>query len=457
MARSVFGSAHTAAAAAILTALAALAAATGAAAYALQQVAATVAAAFLLAGAASGAAYTLWRIYVRPAEHGTRMLAEVAAEAPVGASLEAIAAAVRERVEHLERSQQRMHAVINDLPQGVLVFDRDGSLAEVNPTGAVMLGAVRDAGTGRAGGDSGNGAGGPAVAAVALVVEEHGLAAVAEQALRGERAEVDVPIEDEARWLQAQSQPYAAGDGELGAIVVLHDVTHLRHLEQVRRDFVANVSHELLTPITSVGGFVETLLDGNMCSGRDARHFLEIIHQQSVRMSAIVEDLLRLAHIEHGEERSSIAFEESALSPVITAAMLPCARAAAERGITLQETCDSGLTCRMNAALIEQAITNLIDNAIKYSSRHARVTVCGERRAGSVVIEVVDTGPGIAEEHQQRVFERFYRVDPARSRESGGTGLGLAIVKHIAQAHAGEVNLRSAPGHGCTFTLRLPG
>ena len=328
------------------------------------------------------------------------------------------------------------------------MFDRHGSLLEINPTGADMLGASRDAG---------HGAGGPPGSAAARFVEEHGVAAVAEQALRGERAEVDIPIGGDTRWLQAQSQPYTGGDGERGALVVLRDVTRLRHLEQVRRDFVANVSHELLTPITAVSGFVETLIDRNMCSGPDARHFLDIIHKQSVRMSAIVDDLLRLADIEHHEERSSIAFEESALSPVIAAAVLPCAGAAAERGITLRETCDSGLTCRMNAALIEQAITNLVDNAIKYSSLGTGVTVRGERRAGSVVIEVIDTGPGIAEEHQQRVFERFYRVDQARSRESGGTGLGLAIVKHIAQAHTGEVSLRSAPGRGCTFTLRLPG
>ena len=190
--------------------------------------------------------------------------------------------------------------------------------------------------------------------------------------------------------------------------------------------------------------------------GTNARHFLEIIHKHAIRVSAIIDDLLRLADIEHGEERSSISFEESALSPVISAAILSGARAAAQRGIALHETCDPGLTCRMSAPLIEQAITNLVDNAIKYSSSDTRVVVRGERRAGSVVLEVIDTGPGIAEEHQQRVFERFYRVDRARSRESGGTGLGLAIVKHIAQAHAGEVSLHSTPGRGCTFTLRLP-
>ena len=453
MARSVFSPAG---AGAIMTALTAVAAAAAAGAYALQHVAATVAAVLVLAGAVAAAVLALWRLYGRPAARCAQMLASVGAAEPApGSSLEAMAAAVRERVEHLERSCQRMHAVISDLPQGVLVFNRDGSLLEMNPTGAVMLEAGNAGGSGGGSANCGNG---QAVAAAERTVAEHGLADVAKQALRGERTEVDIPVRGrDTRWLQAQSQPYTGGDGEHGAMVVLHDVTRLRHLEQVRRDFVANVSHELRTPITSVSGFVETLLDGDMCSGVDARHFLEIIHKHAIRVSAIIDDLLRLADIEHGEERASIALEESALSPVISAAMLSCTRAAAERDIALQETCDSSLTCRMNAPLIEQAITNLVDNAIKHSSRDTRVTVRGERRAGEVVIEVIDTGPGIAEEHQQRIFERFYRVDRARSRESGDTGLGLAIVKHIAQAHAGEVRLGSAPGRGSTFTLRLPG
>lgn len=455
VARSVFSPVG---AGAIMTALTAVAAATAAGACALQHVAVTVAAVLVLAGAAAAAVLALWRLYGRPAARCAQMLASIgAAEPPPESSpLEAMAAAVRERVEYLERSCQRMHAVISDLPQGVLLFNRDGSLLEMNPTGAVMLEAGNTAG----GSGSANCTNGRTVSAAERVIAEHGLTAVAKQALRGERMEVDIPVRGrDTRWLQAQGQPCTGGDGdgEHGAMVVLHDVTRLRHLEQVRRDFVANVSHELRTPITAISGFVETLLDGDMCSGVNARHFLEIIHKHSIRVSAIIDDLLRLADIEHGEERDSIVLEESALAPVISAAMLSCARTAAERGIALQETCASSLACRMNAPLIEQAITNLVDNAIKHSSRDTRVTVRGERRAGGVVIEVIDTGPGIAEEHQQRIFERFYRVDRARSRESGGTGLGLAIVKHIAQAHAGEVRLLSAPGRGSTFTLRLPG
>ena len=435
-----------------VTALAAVAAAAGAAAAAVQHVAATVAAALLVAGSVGVAALSLWRLCARPAARGAQMLADVAGAGghvgQSGAQLEALAAQVRERLAHLERSQQRLRAVIRDLPQGVLVFDRDGALLEINRTGMAMLGASA----------AGTDAGGQSVAAAAQVVERYGLATVAQRALRGESAEVDIPVGGaETRWLQAHGQLSGGPDGERGALLVLHDVTRLRHLEQVRRDFVDNVSHELRTPFTAVSGFAETLLDGDMCPNPEARHFLEIIHKHSARVSAIIDDLLLLAHIERAEDRSGISFEDALLAPVISAVLLSCGRTAKGHGVTLHEVCDAGLTCRMNALLIEQAITNLVDNAITYSSRDSGVTVRGLRRGGGVVVEVIDTGLGIAQEHQQRIFERFYRVDPARSRDSGGTGLGLAIVKHIAQAHAGEVTVRSAPGRGSTFTLRLPG
>ena len=220
---------------------------------------------------------------------------------------------------------------------------------------------------------------------------------------------------------------------------------------------MANVSHELRTPITSISGFVETLLDSEMYNSAKARHFLEIVVKHSSRLEAIIDDLMSLANIELGEERRSVAFSDTALAPVISAAVLSCGQAAAAGGVALQAECDPDLTCRMNAQLVEQALINLLDNAIKHSGRDARVVVRAGRNASDVLIEVTDTGIGIAPEHQQRIFERFYRVDRARSRKQGGTGLGLAIVKHIAQAHDGDVSVRSVLQRGSTFTLRLPG
>ena len=443
-----------------MIALAVVAAAAGAGVHALQHAAATVAGVLLVAGAAAVAARLLWRRYAGPAARGARLLTDAAGtEAPGEPPLDVLAAQVSERLARVEHSHRRLRAVIGGLPHGVLVFDGDGALLEINRAGMAMLGMATEAGRGRARvADRGAHAGADREAdAAAQVVDRYGLAAVAQQALRGEDADVDIPIQGaETRWLQAHGRLAAGAGGERGAVVVLHDVTRLRHLEQVRRDFVDNVSHELRTPFTLVSGFAETLLDGDLCPDPEARHFLEIIHKHSARVSAIIDDLLLLADIERAEDRSGIRFDDSLLAPVISAAVLSCGRTAAGRGVALHEVCDAGLTVRMNALLVEQAITNLVDNAIRYSNRDARVTVRGQRRDGAVVVEVIDTGIGIAPQHQQRIFERFYRVDAARSRDSGGTGLGLAIVKHIAQAHAGEVTVRSAPARGSTFTLRLP-
>ncbi len=460
MPRALLSPARPAGAAVIAVALAVVAAAAGAAVHALQHAAATVAGVLVVAGSAAVAARLLWRRYAGPAARGARLLTDAARTEPPGEPpLDVLAAQVRERMARLERSHQRLRAVIGDLPHGVLVFDGDGALLDINRAGMTMLGVAAEARHGSAREADGNartGAGREAAGA-AQVVDRYGLAAVAQQALRGEDADVDIPIHGtETRWLQAHGRRANAAGGERGALVVLHDVTRLRHLEQVRRDFVDNVSHELRTPFTLVSGFAETLLDGDLCPEPEARHFLEIIHKHSARVSAIIDDLLLLADIERAEDRSGIRFEDALLAPVMSAAVLSCRRTAEARGVALHEACDAGLTVRMNALLVEQAVTNLVDNAIRYSSRDTRVSVRGLRRDGAVLIEVIDTGIGIAPEHQQRIFERFYRVDAARSRDSGGTGLGLAIVKHIAQAHAGEVTVRSTPGRGSTFTVRLP-
>lgn len=449
--RSPLGTLRLAAVGGSLAAVAALGVATGLAAGPHGRPPLVAAGAVLLAGAVGAALLAVWRCYARPAARSGRMLATAgAAGAGPAAPLESLAAAAQERMRDLEQALRRLSAVIDGLPYGVLVFGRDGTLLEINPTGADLLGA---AGGGAAA------ANGARLTAASGLLREHGVAEVAEPALyHGECAAADVRIPGrEPRWLQAQSQPFAGAGGERGALVVLRDVTRLRHLEQMRRDFVANVSHELRTPVTSISGFVETLLDNEMCAGPEARRFLRITHRQALRLGAIIDDLLSLADIELGEERSTIRFADTALAPVISAAIVSCGQAAAARGVALQSSCDPDLTCRMNAQLVEQAVTNLLDNAINHSRRGAPVAVRARRAAGSMLIDVTDAGSGIAPEHQERIFERFYRVDRARSSAYGGTGLGLAIVKHIAQAHAGEVNVRSSPGRGSTFTLRLPG
>jgi two-component system phosphate regulon sensor histidine kinase PhoR len=219
---------------------------------------------------------------------------------------------------------------------------------------------------------------------------------------------------------------------------------------------VANVSHELKTPVTSIKGFVETLLDGAMRDPTDAERFLRIIARQADRLHAIIEDLLSLSRIEQSEDADDISLETAPLAGVLESAMNACQAGAAEREIAVTLECEAGLTAKINLLLLEQAVVNLLDNAIKYSDPGRQVSVVAHSVDGEATISVADHGVGIAQEHLSRIFERFYRVDRARSRKLGGTGLGLAIVKHIVQAHHGSVTVDSTLGVGTTFTIRLP-
>jgi len=244
-------------------------------------------------------------------------------------------------------------------------------------------------------------------------------------------------------------------DTGIGAVVVLNDVTELRRLEQVRKDFVSNVSHELKTPVTSIKGFVETLLDGALNEPEQARRFLEIVQRQADRLNLIIEDLLMLSRLEQGEKAADDMLEVAALSGPLREAVELCAPAAAARGITIELSCEPGITAHINTNLIQQGVVNLIDNAVKYSENGTSVSVEALETMDEVLIFVRDQGCGIAAHHLPRLFERFYRVDRARSRDLGGTGLGLSIVRHIVQSHHGRVTVESTPGIGSSFCIHL--
>jgi two-component system phosphate regulon sensor histidine kinase PhoR len=248
--------------------------------------------------------------------------------------------------------------------------------------------------------------------------------------------------------------------GEGGAVIVLNDVTDIERLETVRRDFVANVSHELKTPVASIKGFVETLLDGAMDDPADTRRFLEIVARQADRLASIIEDLLALSRIEQSEGVGNLPLEKAHIGDVFTAVVADCGPRAVERSIGFETRCAESLVAAVNPPLLEQAVINLVDNAIKYSDPGDTVRLEADLESGKdgadLVIRVADDGAGIAAEHLPRLFERFYRADKARSRTLGGTGLGLAIVKHIVQAHGGTVSVESTPGVGSVFTIRLP-
>ena len=232
-------------------------------------------------------------------------------------------------------------------------------------------------------------------------------------------------------------------------------MNRMRRLEVIRRDFVANVSHELRTPITPIRAAVESLRDGGLEDEEQVRHFLSMIARHAERLQAIVEDLLRLSRIEE-QEQTEVELVPSELGPILSVAVASCETAAAAKQLDVTVTCPDPLAVRADPPLLETAVVNLVDNAVKYSRPGGRIWVEGKAGDSEVVISVRDEGCGIEPKHQSRLFERFYRVDKARSRKLGGTGLGLAIVKHIAQLHGGSVTVSSSPGKGSVFTIQLP-
>lgn len=240
-----------------------------------------------------------------------------------------------------------------------------------------------------------------------------------------------------------------------GAVLVVHDITQLRRLEQIRKDFVANVSHQLKTPITSIKGYVETLLEG-MSADQQAQRYLEVIARQADRIHQIVNDLLTLARLEEYQQTRRIRTEYLPLDQILSEAVGLIKQQASQKAIDIHLSCDKSLHAYVNQALLVQAVTNLLDNAVKYSSAGGHVWIRAAEVAEGIEISVTDNGCGIAKEHLPRIFERFYVVDKAQSKQLGGTGLGLAIVRHIAQIHGGAVDVQSQPGKGSIFTIKLP-
>ncbi|NLX55858.1 MAG: HAMP domain-containing protein [Planctomycetaceae bacterium] len=361
-------------------------------------------------------------------------------------SMNTMAEQLNQRIQTIVRQENEHDAVLSSMEEGVLALDVTGKIISLNETCARILGLNAAQVRGRLAHE---------------VIRKADLLQFIEQALSG-AGPVERTMEtrgSESRALHARGTAlYDAQHVKIGVLIVLRDVTRLRHLENVRRDFVANVSHELRTPITSIKGFVEALLHENLQDREQSLRFLGIVLKQVNRLDAIIEDLMLLSRIEGGSGEQRIPLEPISLGGVLQAAVEMCERIAADnKQITLQLDCPDDLMIRANAPLIEQAVVNLIDNAIKYSPEMAVVRIAATVAGEQVVIRVQDTGCGIAPVHLPRLFERFYRVDKARSRELGGTGLGLAVVKHIVSAHRGEVRVESTVGRGSTFAIWLPG
>lgn len=237
-------------------------------------------------------------------------------------------------------------------------------------------------------------------------------------------------------------------------VVILHDITDIKKVEQIKKDLIANVSHELRTPLTAIKGYIETLEE---MTNNEAIHYLNIIKKHTNRLINIVQDLLVLSELEEKQSQleQSITFEEIELTTLINDILTAEDKKAKEKNITLEMQVEGKIYLKADPYRLEQMVINLIDNAIKYTDK-GKVTVRLMKRDRSVILEIEDTGIGIPPEHIERIFERFYVVDKARSKQSGGTGLGLSIVKHIVMLHRGEIKVNSKIGYGTTFTVILP-
>jgi two-component system phosphate regulon sensor histidine kinase PhoR len=352
---------------------------------------------------------------------------------------------LRERMETIAKDHNQLLAVLGGMVEGVIAVDSDEQVVHMNQAAGTILHASPETSIGKRVWE---------VTRIRAIVETIADTIASAGEIIREAHIMEPPGE---RVVEMHASPLRSSKGELaGAVVVLHDVTELRRLENVRREFVANVSHELRTPVTTIKGFIETLCDGALDDREQAGRFLKIVARHADRLHAIIEDLLSLSRLEQGTETAELPRSEGVLSEVLQAVVQDCAAKAEARQVTIVSSCDPALRAQINAPLLEQAMVNLLDNAIHYSKAGSTVWLEAAPEVNEIAIRVRDQGVGIPQEHLPRLFERFYRVDKARSREHGGTGLGLAIVKHIALVHGGRVSVASRIGQGSTFTIHLP-
>jgi two-component system phosphate regulon sensor histidine kinase PhoR len=348
------------------------------------------------------------------------------------------------RAESQAAADARQQALFENMLEGVLLLDETGRVQFTNTACRRFFGLATD------------------IRGKTLLeaFRSHDLADVAGEVAKAGRVtgrELELENGADPLSLQVNAVSLVASDGRYnGALLVLHDTTRLRQLERTRREFVANVSHELRTPLSLIKGSVETLLDGAAAQPAIAGKFLDIIDRHCDRLTYLIEDLLTLSRLESGQ--IAINFDTVALRHDVAEVLDDFTRKADERGIDLINAVPPELHARADSDRLDQVLSNLVDNAIKYGRSGGSVRVEGREVPGENLVElsVIDDGPGIPAEAAERVFERFYRVDTARSREQGGTGLGLSIVKHIVQAHGGEVHVDTAPGKGAAFRFTLP-
>ncbi|MEM9860571.1 MAG: ATP-binding protein [Myxococcota bacterium] len=353
----------------------------------------------------------------------------------IGRSLGRMSDQLGEQIATLRHEQDRLRTVLNAMVEAVFVAD---PLGRIQQTNAAFDALVSEEAYGRTARE---------------VLQSDGLheAVRAARHQQTDRVELDFQRDGKRFFLNAEVAPLP---GEEGAVVVLHDVTSLRQADRIRRDFVANASHELRTPLTAIRGFAETLRDGAMNDPEAASRFLDVILRHTKRLDALVSDLAALSKAESPDQR--LELENVDVEAAVTEVLRGLTSKADEREVQLIfMPSGEGNGAWASARGLDQVLVNLVDNAIKYTPHGSAVRVSVHAESAETVVEVHNPGPGIPAVHHRRLFERFYRVDEGRSRDVGGTGLGLAIVKHLCSQMGATAGVKSAPGKGATFTVRL--
>jgi two-component system phosphate regulon sensor histidine kinase PhoR len=357
--------------------------------------------------------------------------------------LSGLAGSFNRMAEDLERTlstlsdeRDRSQAILESLSDAVLAIDADLALTALNGAGLALLGLSAA----------------PLGSRLIDVIRVPAVLEIVNRAKAGETAHAELAwTGPPRRTLLATATPQRAR-GQ--CVLVLRDVTELRRLESMRRDFVANVSHELRTPVSIISANVETLVAGALSNPVRAQEFLNAVQRNAERLTRLVNDLLDLSRIEAG--RYEIELRSMTAEGAVSAVFDLLETRALARGLTLNVDVEDDLTFIGDERSLEQVLINLVDNAIKYTPQGGQIGVEIKREGGEALIEVWDTGPGVPESHRERLFERFYRVDPGRSRDMGGTGLGLSIVKHMVEVMRGSVGMHPRAGGGSVFWVRLP-
>jgi two-component system, OmpR family, phosphate regulon sensor histidine kinase PhoR len=362
----------------------------------------------------------------------------------IASSMNTIRDQLQQRIYVITTQKNELDALLSSMIEGVVAVGYDNQILLINRAAEEIFNLPINTSVGRNLHD---------VVNIAGVIES------AEECLvKNEPVLQDIVLGDKKpKYIQIHAAPMHIVDGNrYGAVLVFSDVTRLKELEEMRKEFVTNVSHELRTPLTSIQGFAETLMNPAVKDPEEIKKFLSTIQRHATRLGRIIEDILTLSRIERDAERGQIETKIDFIKTSLETAIELCQFKAEKKNITILLKCPSDLKLEYDAFLIEQAVMNLIDNAIRYSDNGKNIEVSAYKRGSEVRIEIADNGPGIEESQLLRVFERFYRVDKARSRDVGGTGLGLSIVKHIALAHRGRVSVQSVVGQGSSFVIYLP-